>query len=53
MLTLPTSPRVFAKTGPTDMRRNLEGLVGLVEREMGQQVESADLFLSSIGAVTA
>ena len=27
------------------MRRSFEGLVGLVERELGQQVESGDLFL--------
>ena len=45
MLTLPTSLRIFAKTGPTDMRRSFEGLVGLVERELGQQVESGHLFL--------
>jgi transposase len=45
MLTLPTSLRVFAKTGPTDMRKSFEGLTGLVERELGQQVESGDLFL--------
>ena len=32
MLTLPTRLRVFAKTGPSDMRRSFEGLVGLVER---------------------
>jgi hypothetical protein len=45
MLTLPTSLRVFAKTGPTDMRKSFEGLVGVVERELSQQVESGDLFL--------
>ena len=45
MLTLPTSLRVFAKPGPTDMRRSFEGLVGIVERELHQQVESGDLFL--------
>ena len=45
MLMLPTSLRVFAKAGPTDMRRSFDGLVGLIEREMGQQVESGDLFL--------
>jgi len=45
MLTLPSSLRVFAKTGPTDMRKSFEGLVGVVERELGQQVESGDLFL--------
>lgn len=45
MLTLPTSLRVFAKTGPTDMRRSFIGLVGLIENELHQQVESGDLFL--------
>lgn len=45
MLTFPMSLRVFAKTGPTDMRKSFDGLVGLVERELGQQVESGDLFL--------
>ena len=45
MLTLPTGLRVFAKTGPTDMRRSFNGLVGLVENELRQQVESGDLFL--------
>ena len=45
MLTLPTSLRVFAKTGATDMRKSFDGLTGLVERELGQQVESGDLFL--------
>ncbi len=29
----------------TDMRKSFEGLVGVVERELGQQVESGDLFL--------
>jgi transposase len=45
MLMLPMSLRVFAKSGPTDMRRSFEGLVGLVENELHQQVESGDLFL--------
>ena len=45
MLTLPTSLRVFAKTGPTDMRRSFNGLVGLVENELHQQVGYGDLFL--------
>ena len=43
MLMLPTSLRVFAKAGPTDMRRSFEGLVGIVERELHQQVESGVL----------
>ena len=45
MLNLPTSLRVFAKTGHTDMRKSFDGLAGLVERELGQRVESGDLFL--------
>ena len=45
MLSLPTSLRVFAKTGATDMRKSFDGLTGLVELELGQQVESGDLFL--------
>ena len=45
MATATLSPRVFAARGPTDMRKSFAGLVGLVETEMGQQVESGDLFL--------
>jgi transposase len=36
---------VFAATAPTDMRKSFSGLVGLVEKELGQQVESGGLFL--------
>lgn len=45
MLTSPSPLRVLAKTGPTDMRKSFEGLVGVVEREQGSQVESGNLFL--------
>jgi len=45
MLTMPTTLRVFAKIGATDMRRSFNGLCGLVETELGQQVESGHLFL--------
>jgi transposase len=45
MLNVPMSLRVFAKTTPTDMRKSFDGLVGLVEQELGQQVESGHLFL--------
>jgi transposase len=45
MLMLPATLRVFAKPGPTDMRKSFFGLVGLVEKELGQQVESGHLFL--------
>ncbi len=45
MLTLPVTLKVFAKTTPTDMRKSFDGLVGLVELELGQTVESGHLFL--------
>jgi len=45
MLMAASSLRVFAHRGPTDMRKSFSGLVGLVETELGQQVESGDLFL--------
>ena len=45
MLSLPAHFRVFAATAPTDMRKSFSGLVGLVEKELGQQVESGGLFL--------
>jgi transposase len=45
MLMAASSLRVFAHRDPTDMRKSFSGLVGLVETELGQQVESGDLFL--------
>lgn len=45
MLNLPADLRVFAATAPTDMRKSFAGLVGLVENELGQQVEAGGLFL--------
>jgi transposase len=45
MLTLPTSLRVFAHRFATDMRKSFHGLVGVVETQLGQTVESGDLFL--------
>lgn len=45
MLTLPAQLRVFAATAPTDMRKSFAGLVGIVEKELGQQVEAGGLFL--------
>ena len=45
MLTLPQQLRVFAATAPCDMRRSFSGLVGIVEKELGQQVETGGLFL--------
>ena len=40
-----SSLRVFAHQGPTDMRKSFSGLAGLVELELGRQVESGHLFL--------
>ena len=45
MLMATSSLRVFAHRGPTDMRKSFSGLIGLVELELGQQVESGHLFL--------
>ncbi len=45
MLMATSALRVFAHRGPTDMRKSFSGLVGLVELELGQQVESGHLFL--------
>ena len=45
MLSLALPGRVFLCTLPTDMRKSFSGLVGLVEKELGQQVEAGGLFL--------
>ena len=45
MLSLPAQLRVFAATAPTYMRKSFSGLVGLVEKELGRQVETGGLFL--------
>ena len=39
------SPTVFAYTQPADLRKSFTGLVGIVERELGQTVESGHYFL--------
>jgi len=39
------APSVFAYTQPTDMRKSFAGLVGLVEQELKQTVESGHLYL--------
>jgi len=41
---LPTA-RVYAYVPPADMRKSFSGLVGIVEQELGQQVEAGGLFL--------
>lgn len=45
MLLVPNTLKVFAVQGVTDMRKSFSGLVGLVETQLGQQVESGHLFL--------
>jgi transposase len=45
MVTWPGTLRVFACLEPTDMRKSFDGLCGLVEQQLGQNVESGQLFL--------
>jgi transposase len=45
MLSLSLPGRVFLCTLPTDMRKSFDSLAGLVERELGQDPLSGDLFV--------
>jgi hypothetical protein len=45
MLIIPPQIKVFASLAPTDMRKSFHGLIGIVEKELGQQIENGDLFL--------
>ena len=45
MLIVPPQIKVFASLAPTDMRKSFNGLIGIVEKELGQQIENGDLFL--------
>jgi len=45
MLIVPPRIKVFASLAPTDMRKGFPGLTGIVEKELGQQVDNGDLFL--------
>ena len=45
MIQLPARFKVFATLAPTDMRKSFCGLIGIVEKELGQQIETGDLFL--------
>ena len=45
MLSLSPRVKVFAALAPTDMRKSFNGLVGIVEKELGHQIEDGDLFL--------
>ena len=45
MLSLALPGRVFLCTLPTDMRKSFDTLAGLVQRELGQDPLSGDLFV--------
>jgi hypothetical protein len=45
MLIVPPQIKVFASLAPTDMRKSFRGLTGIIEKELGQQIENGDLFL--------
>ena len=45
MLTLPPSTRVFVATGPTDMRRSFDGLLGIVRDFLGHDPFTGHLFV--------
>jgi transposase len=45
MLMSLAAPSVFAYTKPADMRKSFSGLVGIIEQELKQTVESGHLFL--------
>jgi len=37
--------KVFASLAPTDMRKSFHGLEGIIETQLGKQIEDGDLFL--------
>ena len=45
MLIVPPRIKVYAALAPTDMRKSFCGLTGIVEKELGKQIEDGDLFL--------
>ena len=45
MLKLPTDVRVYIALEPCDMRRQMDGLAGLVRSAMARDPESGDLYL--------
>lgn len=45
MLAVPSQMKVFAALAPTDMRKSFCGLIGIVETQLGRQIEDGDLFL--------
>src|ERR1700729_1060132 len=45
MIMLPSAVRIFLCTRPTDMRKSLDGLTGLVQERFGQDPLTGHLFL--------
>lgn len=45
MLIAPAPLKVFATLSPTDMRKSFDGLIGIIEKDLGQQIEDGNLFL--------
>lgn len=47
MLSFPSSVRIFLAVQPCDMRKSFDGLHGLVEHALGENVRSGALFVFS------
>jgi transposase len=45
VLTLPRSVRIFISSGPTDMRRSIDGLMSIVKDELEGNVYSGHLYV--------
>ncbi len=45
MIRVPRGARVWARSGPTDLRKGFAGLAGVVQTEMGHDLLVGDLFL--------
>jgi transposase len=45
MLIVSPQIKVYASLQPTDMRKSFDGLTGIIETQLGQQIEGGDLFL--------
>jgi transposase len=45
VLTLPRSVRIFISSGPTDMRRSIDGLLAIVKDELEGNVYSGHLYV--------
>jgi transposase len=45
MLRLPESVRIYVASGPTDMRKQSDGLSGVVRTALGEEPKSGNLFV--------